>query len=101
MFNLLFKTFDGRCSTLLEEGLAIFEAACRREGLSVPAATRFSFLVDPTKKRVRTELVLRRQRKDTCIQPASQPRVFRSETGNTPPHETYLCSSGITVEHST
>jgi len=49
MFNLLFKTFDARCSTLLE-GLAIFEAACRREGLSVPAATRFSFLVDPTEK---------------------------------------------------
>jgi len=49
MFNLLFRTFDDRCSTLLE-GLAISEAACRREGLSVPAATRFSFFVDPAKK---------------------------------------------------
>lgn len=49
MFNLLFRTFDARCSTL-SEGLAIFEAACKREGQAVPATSRFSFLVDLTKE---------------------------------------------------
>jgi len=86
MFNLLFRTFDDRCSTLLE-GLAIFEAACRREGLSVPAARRFSFLVDLTKKGCgRNSCSIDRETIRAYSQPASQPRVFRSDTGNTAPH---------------
>jgi len=71
MFNLLFRTFDARCSTLLE-GLAIFEAACRRRGGGAIRACRGKVLFPrrPHEKRVRAELVLHRQRKDTRIQPA-------------------------------
>lgn len=101
MWNLLFSTFDARCSTLVD-WLAIFEAACWRAGLAVPVASRFSFLLDLTKKGADgTRNCDSIDREKIRVRAASQPRVFRSGSVNTRPHEIYVCTSGIPVENST